>query len=188
MAGWDHFDIIAPLYDRLIPLRKPEILIDLLELPVSGPLLDAGGGTGRVAQTLRGLASHIIVADLSMEMLRQGIKKDGTRQVCSHSERLPFPDGCFERIIMVDALHHVYNHQETASELWRVLRPEGKIVIEEPDIRRYVVKVIALLEKLAMMRSHFISPRHIATLFPNPKAEIEIVKEGFNAWVIVNKK
>jgi demethylmenaquinone methyltransferase/2-methoxy-6-polyprenyl-1,4-benzoquinol methylase len=187
MAGLDHFGVIAPLYDRLIPLRKPERLVKLLGLPVPGPLLDVGGGTGRVAQSLRGLASQIIVADLSMDMLRQAAGKEGLRQICSPSERLPFSDRSFERIIMVDALHHVYSHQKTASELWRVLKPGGKIVILEPDVRTAVVKMVALLEKLALMRSHFLSPPLIAGLFSQPKAKIEILKDGFNAWVIVDR-
>ena len=81
MAGLDHFGVIAPFYDRLIPPREPEQMIKLLGLPISGLLLDVGGGTGRVTHSLRGLASQLIVADLSIDMLLQGAEKQGLTQV-----------------------------------------------------------------------------------------------------------
>ena len=136
----DHFGILAPFYDRAIRLREPERFIKLANLPVDGALLDVGGGTGRVSHALRGMAHLLVVADVSFGMLRQAKEKDGLETVCSHSEGLPFADGAFSRVIMVDALHHVCDHQETAQELWRVVKPGGRIVIEEPDIDTAIVK------------------------------------------------
>lgn len=187
MPLFDHFDLLAPLYDHVIKLPTPETLVSLTRLPIRGALLDAGGGTGRVAEALRGQASRLVVADLSLGMLRQAAGKDGLQLVCSHSESLPFPDGSFERILMVDALHHVCNQVETARELWRLLAPGGRLVIEEPDVRTFPVKLVALAEKLALMRSHFLPPSQIAALFANTPAHIVIEREGYNAWVIVDK-
>lgn len=187
MPIFDHFGMIAPFYERLIPLREPEQLIELLQPPFEGPLLDAGGGTGRVSQALKGLASQIVVADVSHGMLRQARSDHRLETVRSQTEKLPFPDGTFDRVIMVDALHHVANHSQTASEMWRVLAPGGRIVIEEPDVRQFSVKFIALFEKLALMRSHFLPPPRIAALFTDPAALKRIEQEDFNAWIIVEK-
>jgi demethylmenaquinone methyltransferase/2-methoxy-6-polyprenyl-1,4-benzoquinol methylase len=187
MKVFDHFGILAPIYDRVIKLPNPERLTRLLDLPVLGALLDAGGGTGRVAQALFGLAEPLVIVDLSLEMLQQAQAKNGFRITCSHTERLPFPDASFERIVMVDALHHVCDHAETASELWRVLKPGGRLVIEEPDIRNFSIKLVAVAEKLALMRSHFISPLRIKALFNYAEAQVDIELEGHNAWVIVRK-
>ena len=89
---------------------------------------------------------------------------------------------------MVDALHHVCDQRATADELWRTLQPGGRIVIEEPDLRTVVVKLLALAEKMALMRSHFLSPARIAALFDHPNARVHIEAGTFNAWVIVEKK
>jgi ubiquinone/menaquinone biosynthesis C-methylase UbiE len=183
----DHFTLIAPFYEHFIRLRAPDTLISLLDLPVGGRLLDAGGGTGRVAQALRGLVDQVVVADLSLGMLSQAQKKEGLQSVNSHTERLPFPDKSFSRVLMVDALHHVCDHRDTALELFRVLEPGGLLVIEEPDVRKFSVKLVALAEKLALMRSHFLSPPRIAALFPKANQPIRIHKEGFSAYVIINK-
>jgi demethylmenaquinone methyltransferase/2-methoxy-6-polyprenyl-1,4-benzoquinol methylase len=154
---------------------------------VQGSLLDAGGGTGRVSQALHGLAAPLVIVDLSIEMLQQAQVKNDFWLACSHTEYLPFPDEYFDRVVMVDALHHVCNHVETASELWRVLKPGGRLVIEEPDIRTFIIKLVAVAEKLALMRSHFISPLGIKDLFPYSNANVYIEQEGHNAWVVVKK-
>jgi demethylmenaquinone methyltransferase/2-methoxy-6-polyprenyl-1,4-benzoquinol methylase len=188
----DHFGFIAPFYDKVLPLRDPEALIRRLDLPTQGALLDAGGGTGRVSAALNGFASHIFVVDVSEGMLSQAADKLGLQPVCSESERLPFPEASFERIVMVDALHHVAQQAQTAAELWRVLRPGGRLVIEEPDIRTWPVKLIAIAEKLAWMRSHFLSPEEILEIFQTlagqPAAQgFRIERQKYNAWVIIEK-
>jgi ubiquinone/menaquinone biosynthesis C-methylase UbiE len=188
MPPLDHFEIVAPFYDRVIPLKKAQHLIDLLGLPINGSVLDAGGGTGRVAQSFENMASQVVIADLSLGMLIQSRRKNGLSQVCSKTESLPFPDAAFERIVMVDALHHVSSQSRTINELWRVLAPDGRLVIEEPDINRISVKFVALFEKILLMRSHFIAPQYIASMFSFRNATTNIEQDGFNAWIIVEKK
>jgi ubiquinone/menaquinone biosynthesis C-methylase UbiE len=187
MPIFDHFDFLAPFYDRFIKTKDLSKLIQLIDLPTNGNLLDAGGGTGRISIGLATLTGSTIIADLSLGMLRQAAGKNGVVMLCSHTEALPFPDSSFDRVIMIDALHHVCNHQETADELWRVLKPAGRIVIEEPDINKPVIWIVALFEKLALMRSHFISYRRISHLFAHPNAHIAVEKEGYTAWIIVTK-
>ena len=183
----DHFGIIAPFYDKTLPLRHAERMVNLAKLPVNGKLLDAGGGTGRIAQALRGYVSQAFVADLSFGMLSQAKSKDGLYLICSFSESLPIPDETFERIIMVDALHHVLDQEETAAELYRVLKPGGRIIIEEPDIGKFMVKLIAIAEKLFLMRSHFLSPQKIVQLFHPKVLHAQIIRDGYSAWVIIDK-
>jgi ubiquinone/menaquinone biosynthesis C-methylase UbiE len=185
---FDHFGILAPFYERFIPSNVPDKLIALVNLPASGIVLDAGGGTGRVAQFLHGKAAQVVVADQSFKMLREAGKKVGLRPICSLTERMPFRDNAFARIIMVDAFHHVGDQFQTVEELWRILAPTGRIVIEEPDINSFRIKLVAIGEKLALMRSHFLSPPQIADLFHFPNARVQIQTDGTNAWIIVEKE
>jgi ubiquinone/menaquinone biosynthesis C-methylase UbiE len=180
-----HFDWIAPFYDRALPFSRLEKMLEVLALPFDGTLLDAGGGTGRVASALRPYLTDILVTDVSTGMLAQARAKS-LSTLNAQSEHLPFVDDLFERILMVDALHHVIHQAQTLSELYRVLKPGGRLVVEEPDIRTFPVKLIAIAEKLAFMRSHFLSPDDIAALFPK-QARIQIETQDYNAWIIVEK-
>ena len=88
---------------------------------------------------------------------------------------------------MVDALHHVADYRATTGELWRVIKPGGRIVIEEPDIRTGPVKSMAIIEKLALMRSHFISPVDIGASFAKPNAQVKIEIGESTAWIVIDK-
>ena len=182
---FDHFGLIAPLFSRAEYLSLETILAQA-DLPTSGRVLDAGGGTGRVANAIREHAGEVVIADPSLGMLRQADRTQ-LKLACSNSESLPFPSATFERVIMVDALHHVISQAETAREMYRVLKPGGRIVIEEPDIRSFYVKLIAVAEKMLLMRSHFLSPQKIVELFSFDSSKASIHTAEGNAWVVIEK-
>ena len=50
-------------------------------------------------------------------------------------EDLPLPDSSIDRILMVHALEHCEDPRETLKEAWRVLAPEGRLVIVVPNRR-----------------------------------------------------
>jgi ubiquinone/menaquinone biosynthesis C-methylase UbiE len=181
---FDHFDVIAPVFARAT-YSSLDMMRKLARLPAKGRLLDVGGGTGRVASGLRVDVDEIVIVDVSLGMLRQSASLSRLQAVGGYSEALPFPDASFERVIMVDALHHVVNHAESAREMLRVLKPGGRIVIQEPDINTFGVKLIAIAEKLLLMRSHILPADSIAALFPGMRTKI--VLEDFSAWVVVEK-
>jgi len=183
----DHFSILAPLYDRLISSPEKTKILELAMLPTEGSLLDAGGGTGRISQQLVGHAKQVIVLDASLKMLTEAMSKNGLRAVGSETEFLPFSDASFERVTMVDVLHHVAQQKRSLQEMWRVLKPGGILVVEEPDIQYFVVKLIALAEKLALFRSHFLSPEKISDQLKDLGADPHIVREKPNAWIIAEK-
>jgi len=184
----DHFGILAPIYDCLISPPDVTRLRDLLRLPAAGRLLDAGGGTGRVSSQLHGLIGEIVISDLSDKMLGKARAKDELHPVQGHTERLPFPDASFDRVLVVDALHHFCDQREAIAELLRVLKPGGRLVIEEPNLNRWAVKVVALMEKLALMRSRFYSPQSIRDMVAAHGLSPRIEADGsIAAWVVVDK-
>jgi ubiquinone/menaquinone biosynthesis C-methylase UbiE len=160
----DHFGIVAPFYDFFLGRRFPRDLARLLKLPAEGLLLDAGGGTGRVSVHFRLLAQRIVVNDISYPMLFQAKRKGDLFPVQSYVERLPFGDNVFDRIIVVDAFHHFDDQEQAISNLIRVLKPGGRMVIEEPDINLFVIKIIAIMEKILKMQSTFLSSLKISRL------------------------
>jgi hypothetical protein len=63
----------------------------------------------------------------------------------------------------------------------------GRLVIGEPDIRFFPVKIIALFEKLLLMRSRFISPEKIQRIFQGKNSRNWILQAGVTSWIIVEK-
>lgn len=184
----DHFDILAPIYERVIGPPDPSRLRELLRLPHAGWLLDAGGGTGRVAAGLRPHVGGLVVSDQSRHMLRRANGKQALQPVQAQVQRLPFPDGFFSRILVVDALHHFFDQPAAARELARVLAPGGRLVVEEPDIARPAVKLVALAERLALMGSVFLAPEVIVDLLARQGLTATVAeRDRFSAWIIADK-
>ena len=184
---FDHFDLLAPIYEKVIPPAATESMLRELDPKPECRLLDAGGGTGRVSGFLQEHVGSIVLSDISMGMLKESASKDDLQPTCALTESMPFAADFFDCVLLVDALHHVNDQAQTARELWRIVKPGGRIVIQEPDIRRFAVKLIAVAEKLALMRSHFLAPQKIADLFPFDGADVDVHVEEFNAWVVVKK-
>ena len=142
-----------------------EQLRELLNLPINGWLLDGGGSTDRVSYQLCELIDNLVVSDSSLPMLKQAQSKGELWTVQALTEQLPFPKETFDCVLVVDALHHFVNKQIAIRELLRVLRTGGRLVIQEPNINRFTVIIVAIIEKLILMHSHFSSPTEIRDMF-----------------------
>ncbi len=183
-----HFDWLAPVYDRLIGDHGTVRLAELLALPADGILLDAGGGTGRVSARFKNDISRIILCDWSKPMLKEAKLKGGLMPVNGKIECLPLAAESVDRILVVDALHHFPNQSLAVAMMAQALKPGGRLVIEEPDIGRFVTKMIAWAEKLTLMGSHFHSPPEIAAMMEacGLKASVE-TNERISAWIVGEK-
>jgi demethylmenaquinone methyltransferase/2-methoxy-6-polyprenyl-1,4-benzoquinol methylase len=103
------------------------------------------------------------------------------------AERLPFCEGCFQRVIMVDSYHHLADQQQSLQEAWRVLDRGGVLVVEEPNIEHFSVKMMAIGERLARMRSHPVQGEEVGELLASMGAKVELVKDSRTYWVIARK-
>lgn len=199
----DHFGLIAPYYDRIFQggrfvRQSLDQLVSFVAPKPSHRLLDIGGGTGRIAQHFCGRVAQVCILDPSSGMLRVSSRKDlCMRTLCptqGESEELPFADGAFDRIIMVDAFHHLRDQELAAREMVRVLAPGGRLVIQEPDIAHWGVKLVALGEKMLLMQSCFYAPAAVGALLSQESSvasvQVEPVSEsisGVTAWIVVDK-
>jgi len=88
----------------------------------------------------------------------------------------------------VDTFHHLRDQAAAAGELMRALATEGRIVVQEPDIRHGAVKLIALGEKVLLMRSHFQPPQAVQRMFESHDARVSVRQEGSHFWLIAEKE
>ena len=127
---FDHFDLLAPVYERLIPPPDPHELGALLGLSPEHALLDAAGGTGRVSGALAASAGRVVVCDASPRMLEQARKK-GLETVQAELEALPFADASFAGIVCGFGIRNVADLPAALREARRVLVPGGRLVVLE---------------------------------------------------------
>ena len=102
--------------------------------------LDLGSDNGVVSLLLRQRGGHWASADLTEEAV------SSIRDLVEHDVhlvaggRLPFADGSFDRVAVVDMLEHVPDERAFVAELARILRPGGTLVVNTPHLKRSALK------------------------------------------------
>jgi ubiquinone/menaquinone biosynthesis C-methylase UbiE len=109
-------------------------LLEKLELPEDGRVLDLGSGPGdlwadHTHQIPKGIS--ILLSDLSHGMLRDARENLASRtnsfSFCVlDAQSLPFPVATYDCVIGSGLLDHLSDRDKGLSEIWQVLKPDGR--------------------------------------------------------------
>lgn len=91
----------------------------LLESCPDGRILEIGGGTAHIKDSRPDIISTDILSFPGID-------------VVADAHRLPFPDGSFSGVVMLDVLHHLERPIEFLRQASRVLSPGGRVAMIEP--------------------------------------------------------
>jgi ubiquinone/menaquinone biosynthesis C-methylase UbiE len=112
-------------------------VVDAAE-PLPERVLDIGTGRGFTAVELASRGARVISIDKSEEMIRSAYLHALDRGVAGSIEfhlanggDLPFEEGSFEAVTMINVLHHLENPEEVLPEIARVLMPGGRLVVSD---------------------------------------------------------
>lgn len=118
-------------------------------LPAKGlRLVEIGAGFGRLAGLYQG-HQEVILLDYSPALLqdaRRRLAPNPPRTVAANFYNIPFADGACDTVVMVRVLHHAADVPAVLSELRRILRPGGVLILEHANKRhlkallRYVLR------------------------------------------------
>ncbi len=178
------FDRMAPLYDRIMPPAKGETLAAGLghaTRPIER-LLDVGGGSGRAAVSLTG--PDITVVDVSFGMLRRARDARGLSGVAGDAGQLPFRNASVDAITIVDAFHHLPDHDAALREAARVIAPGGALVIREFDPTHPLGRALVVGEHAIGMGSRFHAPDGLAETLDGAGFDPRIAERGFGYTVV----
>jgi ubiquinone/menaquinone biosynthesis C-methylase UbiE len=101
--------------------------------PQSVKVLDLGGSSGSFSSVVyrRDNRNFVVTIDLNLNALKTAAK--GINPVEGNILRMPFADRTFDGALGRSILHHIPNELELGvSEISRVLKPGGTLVIQEP--------------------------------------------------------
>lgn len=110
-------------------------------------ILDVGCGRGAFLRDLqqRFPQADLTGVDLSAELLSQVPAGVATKQASMLD--LPYPDGSFDVVLCIEALEHAIRIERAVSELCRVLKPGGKLIIIDKDAQQLGLLRIERREK-----------------------------------------
>jgi ubiquinone/menaquinone biosynthesis C-methylase UbiE len=135
-AAWRSYDGIAEAYARVAHrscfARPARDLVAALELAPGSRVLDAGAGTGAVAELAAdsvGAAGTVIALDPSIEMLRRLAQRGRVRAVAAMLPRLPHAEGRFDAIAAAFVLTHLDDPAAALAAMASALRPRGRLAV-----------------------------------------------------------
>ncbi|ABK45977.1 2-octaprenyl-6-methoxy-1,4-benzoquinone methylase [Magnetococcus marinus MC-1] len=144
----DVFDSVAPKYDLMNDLMSMGVhrlwkrhAISKLNLQPGDHALDLAGGTGDLAllmQKRMTRSGRVTICDINYSMLDQGRHRltdegwlCGMEWVQANAEELPYPSNCFDVVTIGFGIRNVTNIPQALSEMFRVLKPGGKLMVLE---------------------------------------------------------
>lgn len=140
MNSVNYFNSIAKEWNRIrVEYFKDELrerAINSVDIN-NKVIADLGAGTGFISLEIAKKANIVFSVDSSKNMLGELYKavKDSNLNniypINSEVEDLPLFDDSIDLIFMNMALHHVENPDKAIKEIYRILKPGGKVIITD---------------------------------------------------------
>lgn len=132
------FGGFAETFDEVEPKAYSHFgarLVEAAELPPGLTVLDVASGKGTVLFPAARRSARVVAVDLAPEMveaLRSRVRAAGLANVEVHvmdAEALQLPDASFDAAFCAMGLFFCPDHQRALGELFRVLRPGGRLAV-----------------------------------------------------------
>lgn len=133
------FDDVAPNYDRTNAVMSVGnsalwriATVRAVDPKAGERILDLAAGTGTSSAALARSGATVVAVDLSPGMIAEGRKRHPRIEfVEANGERLPFGDDEFDAVTISFGLRNIEHPQVALAEMYRVLKPGGRLVICE---------------------------------------------------------
>ena len=166
------------LFRRSVLKQRKLAEIERLLGPTEGRrCLDLGSDNGVISLMLRRRGGRWASADLTDEAvasIRDLVASDVHRL---HGDRLPFADGEFDSVAVVDMIEHVADDRAFVAELARVTRPGGRLVVNTPHRRE--TRLRRLRERLGLTDEKH---GHLRPGYTAPELRVLLEGSGKFAW------
>jgi SAM-dependent methyltransferase len=113
-----------------------------------GRVLDIGTGRGELLVAARELGWEAVGIEPSASFAEHAARNSGVEVRSTPIEQCGFADDSFDVVILAAVLEHLYNPNETMSEIARVLRRGGALFVDVPNESGLYFRIGNLYQKL----------------------------------------
>jgi len=143
---WASYFKVYDVLNLLIPYQELlEMIYDELDIKPGEKILEAGCGTGNLALKIKEKGAEVIGLDNCKEALEIYQQKDPEAKLilADLAQKLPFSDNYFDKIASNNTLYAIPKEKQldTLKELYRILKPGGRIVVSNPKKEGKPVKI-----------------------------------------------
>jgi ubiquinone/menaquinone biosynthesis C-methylase UbiE len=136
---------LALFRKSILKQEKYRALLEAIGGPTEGlDCLDVGGDNGVISYLLRQRGGRWTSADMDDAAVASIRELVGDPVVRLEGEKVPFADGQFDQVVIIDYLEHVARDDLFAAELHRILRPGGRLIVNTPHAKRSPLRSLRL--------------------------------------------
>ena len=140
-------------------------------------ILDVAAGTGTSSVALQRNGARVVAVDFSPGMIAEGRRKHKNIEfIEADAEKLPFGDNEFDAATISFGLRNVANPKVALSELYRVLKPGGRLVVCE-----FSKPPVAIVRASYWGYLRYVMPTVVGRVSSNPDAYTYLA-ESIRAW------
>ena len=99
-------------------------------------VLEIGCGVGDLSHELSTKSIHTIGVDISVRHAKLRFRTIDFMKVSG--EYLSFKNNSFDKIICINVIEHLKYPHKLLTEIKRILKPEGKVLLQTPDINFFL--------------------------------------------------
>lgn len=111
---------------------RERVCASIIDTKIKGKTLNIGAGEMQwIENVLFVKNKDFFSSDLDQKNL--GKENKAVNKVCADATKLPFKDGYFSQVIILDVLEHIKDHHKALEEINRVLKKNGKLAICVPN-------------------------------------------------------
>ncbi len=99
----------------------------------SARVLVDGCGLGMYVRALAPIARQVFGLDIEVDRVREGAREGIAGLLAGQAELLPFAANAFDALLSHEVLEHVADDRRALREIFRVLRPGGRLVLFVPN-------------------------------------------------------
>jgi len=109
-----------------------EAVVEALSDMPRGKVLDLGCGHGDYSKRLQDIGFEVVAGDIDISRFRYRGEIDF--RICDITKPLPFSDSSCDYVLLMEVVEHLRNPYSVLSEINRILKPDGRIIISTPNI------------------------------------------------------
>lgn len=160
-----YFEKIGSNFDEWISdydvVQRVKLIKSLFPLPLNEySCIEVGCGTGRISQNVFKYFAEYVVSDISKELANRTGDRLGVRSQVLNASDLSGKRETFDVILSSECIEHTEDPLNTISQMSRLLKPGGYLILTTPNRLWYPVLWISL--KLGLRRfkgvEHWIFP------------------------------
>ena len=119
-----------------------ENILSLIKYEIGEKILLVGN-IGTLGKRLRMLGIHVTILEDSayQDICYSLIHNENCSVVKGCLELLPFEDGFFDKVIVLNQFNYTHNQKKALKEIYRVLKFRGEVILQDSNLQKLKVKL-----------------------------------------------